>query len=343
MKNGARRLGLIVGCLLLAGLSGSTSQAEPSLHTDDAASSRGREIDKAPLQEMGELVKGGCAKVHVTPSQGNAGHAAISAEVPSSDTEQGDILFCGGTARQCITRQPGFSWHSPLTVTDDEMALSTFIPREGDHVTILRISPNDLPDACMEEITIADLKEKSGHFRMKATGIGPSYGWTEDDTTQLLHEIQESAEAGLDAEPEAPAPPQPQPRSEYQFTRNDRQYLPNLGIPESIRNVIPNYNPPSYVNPPTQPQTPQYQQSNSYQAIAQARADALARNRTLTHNIPGAPPIPGVSEGIGYGPGLPQTCFFTGPLLADAVAQGADGLSYRVRFFNGGQYVGGRG
>jgi hypothetical protein len=79
---------------------------------------------------------------------------------------------------------------------------------------------------------------------------------------------------------------------------------------------------------------------STYQGIAQARANAMARYGYPRdgHSIAGAPPIPGVSEGTGWAGGgrFPATCFFSGPLLADAWATDAYNNTYRVRFFSGG-------
>lgn len=354
-----RLIGNFIWIILLTCVFAKSSVADPSIHAKgDLSSQGGRAIEDDLDFDTGEIVDGKCASVFVTASHASPGRALISAEIPFSENgQQGEIYFCGGTAKQCATPGSRFhKWVDPLHVTDDDMALSPFSPSANQHVTIVKVTPDGDPEgptACMEEIKMGEIKGDDGLFTMRASGLGSHVPG--QDARTLLAKIRASAaqdarEQDLLAEedegqpevrrrrPQRAPEPEPPAEPEYEFTRNDRMYDPNLGLNYDLQDLVPQY--PQYNNEQNQPTQ---MIENTYQAIAQARADAMARQQTLSHAIGGAPGIPNVSEGIGMGPSsLPETCFFTGPLLADASSQDANGYTYRVRFFNGGQYIGGR-
>jgi len=75
---------------------------------------------------------------------------------------------------------------------------------------------------------------------------------------------------------------------------------------------------------------------STWQAIAERRAATMAARGYRGH-LPGVPA--GTFEGVGFGGWNCATCVGSGQLLADAQAQGADGIVYRVRLWTGGSAV----
>jgi len=273
--------------------------------------------------EMEKMVEGKCpgSNVYVRASKQNPGSTRLFVDHP----ESAEVFFCGSTIENCTNYQNGLPWVQSPQADAKKLVMSTFVPGQNQSVTILRKPPKSAgadAKACFQEVTI-DSFEGTGKFSLKAKNIG----WGNKDATQVLAEVNEGFRQLAERQRLA---------ASQQFTQIQS---PQFGG-QRFQGGYPNgqvFRQPQYGF-----NQPNYGYYTDYQQIAQARANAMAATGTFGHyGIPGAPPIEGVSEGIGYAYGtLPQTCFFTGPVLADATAQAADGRIIRVRFFNGGRYTG---
>jgi hypothetical protein len=280
-------------------------------------------------RRMGETIEGKCSDLFVSPSGQHAGRAEVYADVPigEEDNEKlGDVYFCKGTLEECSDFRSSPEWKKASKPEYGEFTKAPFSVEANEHITMLRVPPEEFDGQppCFEEISINHFDQHGGTFNTFASGI-------DGRPNRFLAKVERNiAEQNRRVyQPQQ----QEEPQQDYVQNPNYNPYNPqnqNLDLQQQ-QNLMPQ-------NLQTAPDL------STYQGIAQARANEMARQGVLSHAIGNAPGIPNVSEGIGMvgAHGVtPETCFFTGRLLADAMADGPNGV-YRVRFWEGGQYIGSR-